>query len=260
MEIIKQIVKVGNSSGVLLPREWYGGEAKIILLKKPIDIKKDIFEILDSYLESILGIYLVGSYARDEQTPESDIDILVISNDINKIIKKGKFEITLISKKDLETQLKENILPILPWLIEAKIILNKNLIEKYKNTPLTYENIKWHIDTTKSAMNVISEDIKISEEFYNGKVMQASSYSLILRLRTLYIIESLRKKRQWNKKEFLSLIKNISGSLNAYNAYTDIKNKNKSKHNLSTKEALALMKYVNKKIQEIEKWIKEKRD
>ena len=258
--ITKKIVRIGNSAGVILPRNWYGGEAKIELIKRPINIKKDVIKLLSPYLYSVLGIYLIGSYARNEQTFDSDIDILVITNNINKIINRGKYEITLISEKDIDEQFKKNALPILPWLIEAKTILNQSLIEKYKKTSLTYRNIKWHIDTTKSAMNVVKEDIKLSEEFPEIKMMNSSAYSIILRLRTLYIIECLRERKLWIKKEFLKSIKKISGSLNAYEIYKDVKNEKKSRLNLSTIEAKKLMNYINRKVVDIEKWIKGKKD
>ena len=87
MILTKRIVKVGNSAGVVLPREWLDGTAKIELVRKPIDIKKDVFKIIDPYLEHILGIYLTGSYARGEESERSDVDILVITNNINKKMK-----------------------------------------------------------------------------------------------------------------------------------------------------------------------------
>ena len=75
---VKKIVKVGNSAGVVLPREWYGGEARVELIKRPMNIQEDVLKILRPHLPNILGIYIVGSYARGEQTSESDVDILVI--------------------------------------------------------------------------------------------------------------------------------------------------------------------------------------
>ena len=135
-ELIKPIVRVGNSAGVLLPKNWINGKARIELIEKPIDIKKDVLEILDPYLQNIEGIYLIGSYAREEQTKKSDVDILVITNKINKKIKKGKYEIILISKEKVESALEKNILPILPMLKEAKPLVNSSLIEKYKKTQL----------------------------------------------------------------------------------------------------------------------------
>src|SRR3989338_11049278 len=133
-ELIKPIVRVGNSAGVLLPKNWINGKARIELIEKPIDIKKDILEILDPYLQNIEGIYLIGSYARGEQTKESDVDVLVITNKINKKIKRGKYELILISKENVESALEKNILPILPLLKEAKPIINSILIKKYRET------------------------------------------------------------------------------------------------------------------------------
>ena len=85
-ELIKPIVKVGNSAEVLMPKEWINGKEYIKLIKKPLNLKKDILEILDSYLEDILGVYLVGSYERNEQKDESDVDVLVITEKENKKI------------------------------------------------------------------------------------------------------------------------------------------------------------------------------
>ncbi|MEK6906253.1 MAG: DUF2080 family transposase-associated protein, partial [Nanoarchaeota archaeon] len=59
MEIIKNVLRWGNSAGVLLPREWLGNRVKIVLVERTINIKKEIFNILEPYLEDILVIYLV---------------------------------------------------------------------------------------------------------------------------------------------------------------------------------------------------------
>ena len=259
-EIIKSVVKMGNSACVLLPKSWLDGKARVELIEKPLNIKKDIIEILEDYLEDVIGIYIVGSYARGEQTPRSDVDILVITHKTNKRIKKGRYEIILITKKDVEYQLKENVLPILPMLKEAKPLINTKLIEDYKNAKLTKRNLKWHIDTTKSAMGVARASIKLSKEMglLEG---DASAYSLILRLRTLYIINCLRKNKLWKKKEFLNLIKKIAGSLVAYEEYLRIKNGNKKLlDNLPIIEAEKLMDYINKEVREIEKCLKERKD
>lgn len=259
-ELIRPIIRVGNSSGVILPKEWRGGKVKVKLVEEPINIKKDLLEILDKYLEYILGIYIIGSYARNEQKPDSDIDILVLTSKINKRILKGKYEIILLSKENLEKDLLDNAIPLIPWIKESKTLINNSLIEKYKNSQLSYKNIKWHIDTNKTAMNVIKEDIKLSEEFPEISIMNTSIYSLILRLRTIYIIECIKKNQKWSNKEFINLIKEISGSINPYKIYKEIKNKKKSKLKISINETRKLMEYINKKNKEIEKWTKEKED
>ena len=259
MELIKNTIRVGNSAGVLLPKEFLNTQVKIVL--QPLNIEKDILEILleEKILKDILGVYLIGSYARKEQTIESDIDVLVITKNINKRIEKGKYDLLLVSKEIVDEKMKKNIFPLLPMMIEAKPIINKELLNKYINTLLTKKNLKWNIDTTKSAMNVVKEYIKLAEEIQE-KVSDAASYSLILRLRTIYIINCLKKGKIWTKREFLGLIKKISGSLIAYERYLDSKNNNTKAYNLPIREAKKLIDYNNKKIREIEKWLKERKD
>lgn len=258
MEIIKPIIKVGNSAGVLLPREWLNGKAKITLIEKPVDLKKEILEILDKYMENIMAIAVVGSYARGEQTAESDVDVLAITNSINKRIEKGKYEIILVSQNKLQKYLNGNILPLLPMIIEAKALINKELIKRYKNTKLTRKNLLFHFKTTKSAMKVVKAGIDLALENGEENCADAVAYSLVLRLRELYIIECLIKGKLWSKKVFLQLLKQISGSLRAYDGYLRIKNnKTKEKNNLPLEEAKKLHDYINDKIREQEKeWVK----
>ena len=256
-ELIKPIVRVGNSAGVLLPKNWINGKARIELIEKPIDIKKDVLEILDPYLQNIEGIYLIGSYAREEQTKKSDVDILVITNKINKKIKKGKYEIILISKEKVESALEKNILPILPMLKEAKPLVNSSLIEKYKKTQLTKKNLKSHIELTKSALGINREFINLDEEMESNSG-DSVAYSLILRLRETYIVDCLIKNKIPIKKELLNLIKKVSGSLKAYEGYLRVKNNEKDKNELPIEESIKLYDYLIKKIKEQEKWAKTK--
>ena len=87
MELIKKTIRVGNSAGVLLPLDWYGSYVKVIL-EKPSP-SKEVIEILMRYnlLGDVIGVYIVCSYARNEQIEYSDVDILVITESTNKKIK-----------------------------------------------------------------------------------------------------------------------------------------------------------------------------
>lgn len=259
MELIKNTIRVGNSAGVLLPKEFLNTQVKIIL--QPLDIERDILDILieAKILANVLGVYLVGSYARKEQTIESDIDVLVVTDSLNDQIKKGKYDLMLVSKELIDEKMEKNIFPLIPMMIEAKPIINKKLLNEYVSTPLTLQNLKWHIDTTKSAMKVIEASIKLAKES-NINEGDAYAYSLILRLRTLYIIDCLKKGKLWKKQGFLDLIKKTSGSLIAYERYLSSKNKNTLECKLPVDEAEKLMKYINEKNKEVEKWLKEKKD
>lgn len=115
-QLIRKVKLFGNGAHVSAPKEWLNEDIMIVRLSSPLDIKENIIKILKSYSEDILGIYLVGSYARSEQREDSDIDVIAITSKTNKIIKEGKYEIILISRENLEKQLKNNILPILPML------------------------------------------------------------------------------------------------------------------------------------------------
>ena len=61
-----EVRKWGNSAGILVPREWLG--EKVIVSRVPKKkIKEQILEIIEPYLEHILGVYLFGSRARGEE-------------------------------------------------------------------------------------------------------------------------------------------------------------------------------------------------
>jgi len=255
-ELIRPIVKVGNSAVVILPREWLNGRAKIELIAKPLDIKREILEVLDEYLYDIKGIYLVGSYARGEQTDKSDIDLLVITNKLTKMIEKGKYSIMLVSEDVLKKQIEDNVLPILPMVKEAKTLVNDELIKKYKNYGLTKRNLRFHLITTKSILNVIRATLNIDRE--RGYVRDSSAYSLILRLREIYIIGCIKDNKMWNNKELLSIVRKVSGSLIAYERYVAVKSDRPARNLLPIGEAEKLYKYVYDNIRKQEKWAKEK--
>ncbi len=255
MELIKNTIRVGNSAGVLLPKEFLNAQVKIIL--QPLNVEKDILGILleERILKNTLGVYLTGSYARKEQDIESDVDVLVITDNINKKIEKGKYEIICISKENIEKQLKKNVLPIFPMMIEAKAIINKELLNQYVNSPLSEKNLKWHIDTTKSAMKVIEKSMELSKEM-SIEESDASAYSLILRLRGIYIVDCLKKGKTWSKKEFLKMVKKIAGSLKSYEGYLRVKADKKMEDKLPLEETKKLHDYILEKIKKQEEWIK----
>lgn len=255
MELIKPIVKVGNSAGVILPKEWLNGEAKVILVRRPENPQEEILEIVKSYLPSIIGLYLVGSYARKEQNSKSDIDVLAITTDINKKIKKSKYDINLISRDTLDESLKENILPLLPMLIEANPIINADLLNKYINILPTKHNLKWYIETAISALSVIKESLELTKE-ENKIVSENIMYSLVLRLRGVQIVNSLIHNKKATTVGLKSLIKKITGALDAYEVYQSSKMDIKTKKTVPIKEAIALYDYLEKALEEQKRWIK----
>lgn len=256
MEVqIKRAVKAGNSSAVILPRAWLNQEVRIELVEK--NKEKILFETLEiakKYmgLDRIIGVYLAGSYARGEETKESDIDILVITDSVDKeMIYEGSYNILIISKELLSQKLKEDLFPIGQMIKEAKALINSNYLSSIK-VKVTKENTKWYLNTTEEKLKLIKLAL---ENTKNNTIDNKVIYTLILRIRTLHIIDKLINNKEYSKKEFLKLISKISGK-NAYNSYLSIKN-NLTEANKTTKEeAEKLYSYLKKQLDDVKKMLK----
>jgi len=250
MEVqIKRAIKAGNSSAIILPRAWLNKEVRIELVKKDNQmILKETLEILTENinLSKIIGIYLVGSYARSEESKNSDIDILVITDDIDcNLIKEGIYNITIISSQLLKQKLENDLFPIGQMIREAKPLLNSAYLNSV-NVKITRKNVKWYLDTTQDKLNIIKEAIrKMKNAAYLSDLV---AYTLILRIRTLYIIQKIIKNENYSKGEFVRIIKNIANGDNAYERYIAMKNDGEDKKAVKSEEAISLYRYLENQL------------
>ncbi len=256
MELVKTAIRVGNSAGVLLPKEYLNSEVKIVLT--PLNIEKDVLNILleKNLLQEVIGVYILGSYARKEQSIESDIDILVITSKTEKRIKKERYDLLLIKKETLEEQLKNNFLPLFSMIKEAIPIVNKDFLIKYKHIKINKKKVEKYLDITKSGARLNRAALNVEKEIKSENVSDAIAYSLILHLRSWYIVNHLLKDKLWNNKGLINLIKKITGSKKAYEGYLRTKLNKKRRKELPFNEAEKLYNYLIKKIKEHEKWLK----
>ena len=256
MEIIsRRTIKSGNASAVVLPKSWLNKKVKIELIDKTKEaILHDVLYIVKSSIDpsEIIGIYLVGSYARGDSTYTSDTDILIISEKTDReLIKKEGYEILIVSLNLLNYKLNENLLPIGTMLKEAQPLLNNNFLKKI-NIKVSKKNVSWYLKTTKNSLEVIKSSIdRIEKKKPNGKLSDAIAYSLILSLRTLYMIDCLKNKKPYKKNEFIELTRKISGSLTAYERYVYSKNNEDSKRELLLSEGKKLYIYLKDYLQKI---------
>jgi len=249
MEVqIKKAIKAGNSSAVILPRAWLNKEVRIELIKKtPEIILSDVLEISKKHipLKSIIGIYLVGSYARGEEDENSDIDVLIITDNMNKeMVSEGIYNVLIVSYQLFHQKLNQNLFPVGQMIKEAVPLLNSDYIEDLE-VKVTKKNIKWYIDTTKEKLGIIKRYIDNTKN-KNKKLSDKIAYTLVLRIRTLEIIKKLIQNRNYSKKDFIKLINKLSNGTNAYERYLASKNNLKEKSKLTINEAERLYKYLNK--------------
>ena len=160
-------------------------------------------EILKPYLENLLGVYLYGSYARNEQTINSDVDILVIADTKLRIMDKiGYFHLVSSTSEEIEGILEHNAVLILPIIKEAKTIINPNLLEKYGKQRFTKKNTEQFLASTKKILELNQKGLKL--EFEIGSLI----YSLMLRIRGLLMIKVSCINQLYSKSLLLVYLRN----------------------------------------------------
>ncbi|MDO8459572.1 MAG: nucleotidyltransferase domain-containing protein [Nanoarchaeota archaeon] len=262
MEVqIKKTIKAGNSSAVVLPRSWLNKEVRVELIKKtPELILSNVIDIAKNHIkiEDIIGIYLTGSYARGEEDKDSDIDVLIITDNIDReIINEGIYSILIISSELLQQKLSKDLFPVGAMLKEAKPLLNAHYLDGL-NLKVTRNNVLWYLDTTKDKLAIIKKVIYTmkgnNQKYVNDKVI----YTLVLRIRTMYIIRRLMENKNYSKKEFIKMIEKISKGTNAYEGYLRVKNNLKEKKGTSIEETERLYKYLENQLSEVQKSLRNK--
>ncbi len=201
---VKIVQRFGNSGHIILPKEYVGKRISFVAEPKTFeDIKSEILEILKPYLEYIVGIYMYGSFARNEQTINSDIDILVITSYKLKIVDKVEsYTIVSTTIKGLENTLKKNAVLVLPIIKEAKSIINADVLEKYKKYEFTKKNTKGFVDVTKRILELNKKGLEL--DFEIGSLV----YSLMLRIRGLLMIKLILNDNLYSKSLLFNYLEN----------------------------------------------------
>ncbi|MCX6750019.1 MAG: nucleotidyltransferase domain-containing protein [Candidatus Pacearchaeota archaeon] len=260
MEIqIKKAIKAGNSSAVILPRAWLNKKVRVELIKKTPDIiLTEVIEILKKHisLRDVIGIYLVGSYARGEEDENSDVDVLIITDNIDKeMIQEGVYNLLIVSYQLISQKLNQNLFPVGQMLKEAKPLINSDYIKDLE-IKVTKKNVKWYLDSTEEKLNLMKEYLNDSKKNGENLLGNTIAYSLILRIRTLEIIRKLIQNKSYSKKEFLRLIKRVSNGTTAYEGYLTVKNNQKEKSKLKIDEAEKLYEYLKQDLKKVNKMVK----
>ena len=251
-QIVRMVKLFGNGAHVFVPKDWTGEEIVLIKPRKK-SLKERIISSLDPYLDSIIGVYLYGSYARSEEKKDSDIDLFVIIDKKIKIKAEG-FEIICLEQKEIEKAIKLEPLLMYSIFSEAKPIINSALLENLK---IRY---KPKLSYFKEYLKDCRRIIKVNEEFLESEKgdylsSDAVIYSLVLRLRGIFMIKSILSEENYTHKMFNSW---ITGKLSEidfdliYEAYRSSKNDKKIKQQIKVSDIRLLIKFLKSEILKLE--------
>ena len=203
-QIVKTVVKSGNGGAVWVPKGWLGQEVVVILPQKPkVELKEKIIHLLEPYLKDIVSVFIYGSYARHEETKESDIDVMVITEKPVKIkIKEPKLEISVFELGKFKMAIEKY--PVMYYQIvqEAEPLINANVLQELRNIKINNLGFKDYINETREHTRSSRELIEL-DKLDNEHVKSYSIiYSTILRLRGIFIIKFILNKEKFSNEEF----------------------------------------------------------
>lgn len=221
--MIKEVKRFGNGAMILLPKEWEGAKVEVVkALKSKEEILEDVLEVLKPHLAKVQGIYLVGSYARGEQTLDSDVDILVLANEIFKPEKLG-YSFIVVKEEHLSINGFHRIL-FLQQIKEAYPLLNRKLLYELKNNKISKQDIVDYLELASSSISIAKSFVKLAEEKgWTKELVQTLTYSLVLHIRGLLIIQSLVRGKKYSNKVLVRCLGELSNL--ALELYKSAKNK-----------------------------------
>ena len=252
-QLVKRVVSSGNGGAVWVPRSWLGEEVVVIRPEKPeLNIKEKIIKLLIPHLEDIIAVFLYGSYARNEQDAYSDIDVLVIAKNKFNIKKQEKVDIKVIELEKLKQTIEKNPIMYLSIIQEAKAIINSPLLEELRKIQIDYKKFKWFIETTMDHIKSNREFIELDKLGGEYITSYAAIYSIILRLRGIFLIRCLIDKKSYSNKSFKKWLieHNVSNSefKAAYSIYRCVRDNRKITDKIKISTARALLGILSKEI------------
>ncbi|MDO8537562.1 MAG: DUF2080 family transposase-associated protein [archaeon] len=235
----KEVVSFGNGGMVYAPKKWLGKKVLLVLEERQIDIAEEILRALKPFLAEIEAVFLYGSFARKEQQQDSDIDVLVICEKKINLQKSERFDFFVVSKKVFIEKLKtDGSLFFYQIIKEAKPILNNSLLEEFKKIKV-FPNFSKFFESTLTAFSKVQEliefDKKSNKDFSDSG---ASIYSLILRMKSLFLIQCFVKKQNYSNKKFVEMLKSHEFSEKTINQFIEVFKAERDEKNFVVKVSL----------------------
>ena len=150
----------------------------------------------------------------------------------------------LVSEKNFSKNLSHSLM-YLSILKEIKIIINKELIEKYLHRKQKI-NIRNSLREIRKMVKINRETVMFFKE-YNKNIPDGVIYSIVLRLRELLLIRFLLANKAFDKGAFLDIV-----GEKIHSAYSRIKRNKREINDVRPDEVIHLIDLS-------EKWLKELR-
>tara|TARA_Y100000310_G_scaffold135966_1_gene134865 strand:+ start:234 stop:1067 length:834 start_codon:yes stop_codon:yes gene_type:complete len=261
MKITKTVVEIGNGAAVYVPREYRGREVVVMIPEGIEEIRKDILSRLIAFMPNILGVYLYGSYARGEEGAGSDIDILIITKEKDKKIKGilrvedafSDVDVRVLTLEEVRKSIKNFPALMLPILKESKAFLNSALVDELKDSEFDVRKFRWHFQDVKRILGIIKTFVEIDDK----DISPSHIYSLIMRIRICYMIESLLKNKSFSNKAVKSVLLGYGLDRESYERfdfiYKRVREDKNVREKIDKKEILKLVGILTDYSKEIER-------
>jgi len=191
-QIVKEVVDRGNSGGIYLPKGWVGQQ----VIVRPLSVNEYVLNAISPHLRDIAGVYLYGSYSRNEQQSDSDIDVLIVSGNGLKLKRENSIDYRVININEVEDAIKEEPISVYPMVREAVPIMNAHLLEKLKGIEIKPGRLSWITETTEIALKRNKGLIEL------GEGLDIVTYSLVMRLRGLHLAHLILTGRGYSNAAF----------------------------------------------------------
>ena len=255
-QIIRTVSQVGNGAHIFAPKKWINEKVLIVRLEKK-SIKEEILQRLYPHLDKIMGVFLYGSQARGEVTENSDVDVLVIAKEKFKMEKEENFEFIVISEDSLSDAIKTNPLMLYSIFKEAKSIINEEYLDRLRQIKINPVLFKPFIQTTKESIKSDEEIIELDKK--TGETISNSVlYSLILRLRGIFIINGLLNEENYSNSLFKKWI-NHKCKINyeeVYSIYQALRSEKKLKDEAPIEFGEILVDLLKEELKKLEQLVK----
>lgn len=237
-QLIKPVVKSGNGGAIWVPKDWLGQEVIVILPERPrINFRQKILQKLEPYLKDVIGVYIYGSYARQEQTPESDIDVLVVTQEKTFQMKERGLEFTILPIERLKNAIRKSPEMFYMMVQEAQPIINEPLLGELQDIQPERKALRAYLNQTKEHLKTSKQLFELDKQEGSHLKSHAIMYSVVLRLRGIFILQCILHKKRFSSLSFRKWLEAKGIRKNefqeAYHAFRAVRDGKKIKQKLS---------------------------